>query len=54
MIPARLKQLKGQYRDFYQFDISRGDRLIYSVDEVSKTVYVEYIGKHPEWRAKTF
>ena len=51
-IPGKLKQLRGDYRDYYQFEITKSQRMIYSVDEASKTVYVEYIGKHPEWKRR--
>ena len=49
-IPGKLKRLKGEYHDFFQYDISQSQRMIYSVDEESRTVYVEYIGKHPDWK----
>lgn len=49
-IPGKLKALKGEHKGFFQFDITRDQRMIYEIDEATKTVYVEYIGKHPEWR----
>lgn len=51
-IPGKLKELKGEYKGYYQFDISRSERVIYTVDEDTKTVYIEYIGKHPVWRRR--
>lgn len=48
-IPGKLKELKGEYKGYYQFDISMNERMIYTVNEDLKTVYVEYIGKHPDW-----
>ena len=51
-MPGKLKQLKGEYRAYYQYDIDRRNRLIYSVDDDTKTVYVEYIGPHPQWKKR--
>jgi len=49
-IPGKLKELKGRHKGFYQFDINDRDRMIYSVDEPNRVVYVEYVGPHPEWK----
>ena len=51
-IPGKLKRLRGEYKAYYQFDITKDARMIYYVDEDSKTVYVEYIGKHPGWKRR--
>jgi mRNA-degrading endonuclease RelE of RelBE toxin-antitoxin system len=51
-MPGKLKQLKGEYRAYYQYDIDRRNRLIYSVDDDTKTVYVEHIGPHPQWKKR--
>jgi hypothetical protein len=39
----------GEYKGYFQYDISKSERMIYWVDEGAKIVYVEYIGKHPDW-----
>ena len=49
-IPGKLKELKGRHKGYYQFDINDKDRMIYSVDEANRIVYIEYVGPHPEWR----
>jgi mRNA-degrading endonuclease YafQ of YafQ-DinJ toxin-antitoxin module len=48
-LPGRLKQLRGQWRDYWQFDVSQSIRLIYRVDEELHTVFLEYLGEHPSW-----
>lgn len=49
-IPGKLKELRGVHKGLFQFDITKDKRMIYRVDEDSKTVYIEHIGGHPEWR----
>jgi mRNA-degrading endonuclease YafQ of YafQ-DinJ toxin-antitoxin module len=46
---GKLKRLRGEYRNLWQYDIDRSYRIIYSVDETARTVNVEYIGSHPSW-----
>ena len=41
---GQLKELKGEYKGLWQYDIDRAYRLIYSVDEDAKTVNIEYVG----------
>lgn len=48
-IPGIVKELKGEYKGAYQFDVSRELRMIYWVDEAEQTVYIEYLGPHPDW-----
>ena len=49
---ANLKRLSGLYRDYWQFDVTRGLRLIYRVFEDERLVDIEHIGQHPEWRSR--
>lgn len=49
MHPPKLKELKGEWKGHYQFDLAGNHRLIYTVDEEAKVVYVEEIGGHPDW-----
>ncbi len=49
MHPPRLKELRGDFKGHYQFDFAGNHRLIYTVDEDTKTVYVERCGPHPDW-----
>ena len=52
---AGLKELRGEWRGHYQYDVSKslGTRLIYTVDVAARTVDVVYFGSHPSWsRAK--
>lgn len=46
-----LKELRGTWRGYYQFEVSRslGLRLIYTVDEDAREVRIEYLGTHPSW-----
>lgn len=47
-----LKELRGTWRGYYQFEVSRalGLRLIYTVDVDERTVDIVYFGTHPSWR----
>ena len=49
-VPGKLKQLRGEYRAYYQFSVDRRRRVIYRVDEQEKTVFIEYVGAHPDWK----
>jgi len=49
MANGDLKELKGAYAGYWQYDIDRQYRLIYRIDEERKQVLVEYIGNHPDW-----
>ena len=49
-IPGSLKELKGDWKGYWQYDVSMDIKLIYRVDEESRTVYVDYLGPHPEWK----
>ncbi len=49
-IPGKLKQLRGEYRGYYQLSVDRQRRVIYRVDEEQREVLVEYVGRHPDWR----
>ena len=49
-VPGKLKQLRGEYRGLYQFSVDRQHKVIYRVDEQEKKVYIEYVGRHPDWR----
>ena len=51
-IPGKLKELKGDYKGYYQYDITQKDRMIYGVDDAEMIVYVEYIGAHPDWKRR--
>jgi Txe/YoeB family toxin of Txe-Axe toxin-antitoxin module len=48
-IPGKLKRLKGEHSDLYQYDIDREYRILYTVDVAAKRVEVQYIGYHPDW-----
>ena len=48
-IPGKLKQLKEQWRGYYQYTVDNSHKLIYRVDEDAKRVLVEYVGPHPNW-----
>ncbi len=47
-IPGKTKCLRGGYQGIYQYDLSRGDRIWWRVEQESCTVYVVYIGPHPK------
>ena len=44
-----LKELKGEHKGLWQYDIDRDYRIVYRIDEALRTVTVEYVGHHPEW-----
>jgi mRNA-degrading endonuclease RelE of RelBE toxin-antitoxin system len=46
-ILGKLKRLKGQLADVWQYDLPSGYRLWYRVNEHTQTVQVIYIGPHP-------
>lgn len=48
-----LKELKGEHRGLWQFDIDRDYRIIYRIDDEAKQILIEYIGYHPDWGRKT-
>ncbi len=48
-IPGRLKRLRGIWRDYWQLEVSQSIRLIYRVDDETKTIFLEYLGEHPTW-----
>ena len=55
-IPVSLKELRGQWRGLWQFEVGdkRGAyRLIYTVDEARCVIRIEYLGPHPDWRRAT-
>ena len=47
--PRRLKQLKGAFHGYYQFQVDRERRFIYRVDEEQRVVIAEWVGLHPDW-----
>ena len=44
-----LKELQGEYKGYWQLDLDRKHRLIYTVDDQERRVYVQYVGAHPDW-----
>lgn len=44
-----LKELKGEHRGLWQYDIDRQYRIIYRIDDEAREILVEYIGSHPDW-----
>jgi addiction module RelE/StbE family toxin len=46
-IPHKTKKLKGRLAGIMQYDLPRGYRLWYRVDQAAKTVDVIYVGPHP-------
>jgi hypothetical protein len=45
-----LKMLFGaDWAGYYQFDLDRTHRLVYTIDETSNEVRIEYLGAHPDW-----
>jgi mRNA-degrading endonuclease YafQ of YafQ-DinJ toxin-antitoxin module len=50
LIPGQLKALKGTWRGYYEFRVSRQLRLRYWVDEDARVVKLTYLGKHSDWR----
>ena len=47
-IPHKTKGLHGAYKGLYQYDVDDFNRIIYSVNEDEKTVYIDIIGSHPD------
>jgi len=50
LIPGQLTALKGTWRGYYEYHISKALRLRYWVDEEQRVVKLRYLGKHNEWR----
>ncbi|MEX1022018.1 MAG: type II toxin-antitoxin system mRNA interferase toxin, RelE/StbE family [Dehalococcoidia bacterium] len=50
LIPGNLKALKGTWKGYYEFHVSRSLRLRYWVDEDARVVRLRYLGRHSEWR----
>jgi len=44
---GKAKKLKGQLRDYYQYDVSYNDRVIYQVCKKEMKVLIVYAGGHP-------
>lgn len=49
-IPGKLKALKGSHAGVYQLSLAGAHRVLYTIDEAEKLVYVEYCGRHPDWK----
>jgi mRNA-degrading endonuclease RelE of RelBE toxin-antitoxin system len=47
-IPGKTKPLSGPLKGIYQYDLSRGDRIWWRVDDVQMIVEILYIGSHPK------
>src|SRR6478672_11914635 len=47
-----VKRLRGEWSHYFQFDVDRSRRMLYRIDEQAKTVYVDYLGSHPEWERR--
>jgi mRNA-degrading endonuclease RelE of RelBE toxin-antitoxin system len=45
--PPLIKRLRGKHSHLWQFEMSR--RLIWEVDDVTRTVKIVYFGLHPDW-----
>lgn len=48
-IPGKTKPLRGEYRGYWEYKLARFKRLIYFPDDDTMTVYIEYLGPHPNW-----
>ncbi len=47
-IPGKTKRLSGPLKGIFQYDLSRGDRIWWRVDETKNVVEILYIGPHPK------
>ncbi|MCK6629658.1 MAG: hypothetical protein L6R45_31340 [Anaerolineae bacterium] len=47
-ISGKTKRLSGPFKGIYQYDLSRGDRIWWRVDETQKVIEILYIGPHPK------
>ena len=46
---GRVFELRGKpYKGAWEYEVSKGDRVFYTVDEEKKKVIVYYAGKHPK------
>ena len=52
MIPGVLKRLSGKWANTYQLECGRNRRLLYEVDDGTRTVKIVYLGFHPEWEKR--
>jgi mRNA-degrading endonuclease RelE of RelBE toxin-antitoxin system len=44
---GKVKKLKGEFKNFYQYDVSYKDRVRYTVDKASRTVKIIFAKGHP-------
>jgi len=42
-----------EHRGLWQYDIDRGYRIIYRIDDEARQILIEYIGPHPDWGKKS-
>lgn len=42
-------RLRGQWREYYSFDVDRQRRMLYRVNDDQAKVFVDYLGSHPQW-----
>jgi mRNA-degrading endonuclease RelE of RelBE toxin-antitoxin system len=47
-IPGKTKPLSGPLKGIYQYDLSRGDRIWWRIDDEEHVVVILYIGPHPK------
>ncbi len=47
-IPGKTKLLVGPLKGIYQYDLSRGERIWWRVDDSTTSVEIIYIGPHPK------
>ncbi len=47
-IVGKTKLLSGSLKGIYQYDLSRGDRVWWRVDDEKMVVEIIYIGSHPK------
>ncbi len=49
-IAGKCKPLKGEHKGFWEYELAQFKRLIYWPDDDKRIVYIDYLGKHPDWR----
>jgi mRNA-degrading endonuclease YafQ of YafQ-DinJ toxin-antitoxin module len=48
----KCKPLKGEHKGYWEYELAQFKRLIYWPDHEQHVVYIDYLGKHPDWRKR--
>lgn len=52
IIPGQLTEMHGRWEGVFSLECGKSRRLMYEVDDATRTVRIIYLGKHPEWEKR--